>query len=165
MCRSAHVNQNNPRLDLAVNVFRVQVREAVRNQFAKAGWDVKTNSATREDPPTLEELCEFLDGTIDVLDTFDPPIGRQTLRIVVEFFIGTARRLFLRFLGHSSSEVANKRGAACLVALHAEILFLLVRAYRRGAGGRKPGVLSPVGSGHQSLDPKRKPRRRIRPLI
>lgn len=36
---------------------------------------MRSNSATRDEPPTLEELYEFLDSTVDVLETFEPAIG------------------------------------------------------------------------------------------
>lgn len=53
-----------------------QVREAVRDKFTEAGWDTRSNSPTRDEPPTLEELLTFLDSTIDVLDTFEPAVGK-----------------------------------------------------------------------------------------
>lgn len=74
-----------------------QVREVVREKFAEAGWDVRTNAATRDEPPTLEELHAFLDGTIDALETFDPPVGELFMhtydtviyfwRLVLSFFL------------------------------------------------------------------------------
>lgn len=56
-------------------VVHPQAQNAVREKFAEAGWDVRSNTATRDEPPTLEELHAFLDGTIDVLETFEPPVG------------------------------------------------------------------------------------------
>lgn len=52
-----------------------QVQNAVRQKFSEAGWDTRSNSSIRDEPPTVEELYEFLDSTIDVLETFEPPIG------------------------------------------------------------------------------------------
>lgn len=56
-----------------------KVREAVRGKFDEAGWDTQSNSPTRDEPPTLEELYAFLDSTIDVLEAFDLPIGALPL--------------------------------------------------------------------------------------
>ncbi|CAB1117430.1 unnamed protein product [Ectocarpus sp. CCAP 1310/34] len=50
------------------------VREVVREKFAEAGWDVRSNTATRDEPPTVDELQAFLEGTIEALETFDPPV-------------------------------------------------------------------------------------------
>ena len=47
----------------------------MRDLSAEAGWDVRTNTSTRDEPPTLEELLGFLDGTIETLETFDLPTG------------------------------------------------------------------------------------------
>ncbi|CAM9589106.1 unnamed protein product [Ascophyllum nodosum] len=58
---------------LAIRGAPSAVTEAVRDLFAEAGWDVRTNTSTRDEPPTLEELLGFLDGTIETLETFDLP--------------------------------------------------------------------------------------------
>ncbi|CAN0362302.1 unnamed protein product, partial [Ectocarpus fasciculatus] len=50
------------------------VREVVREKFAEAGWDVRSNTATRDEPPTVDELHTFLEGTIEALESFDPPV-------------------------------------------------------------------------------------------
>lgn len=53
------------------------MREAVRDKFAEAGWDTRSNSATRDEPPTLDELHGFLDTTIDVIESFEPGVGEE----------------------------------------------------------------------------------------
>lgn len=57
-----------------------QAREVVRAKFAEAGWDVRTNTATRDEPPTVDELHAFLEGTIEALETFEPPVGEEGRR-------------------------------------------------------------------------------------
>lgn len=47
----------------------------MREKFAEAGWDVRTNTATRDEPPTVDELHAFLEGTIEALETFEPAVG------------------------------------------------------------------------------------------
>lgn len=59
---------------LAIRGTPRKVQNAVRQKFSEAGWDTRSNSSIRDEPPTVEELYEFLDSTIDVLETFEPPI-------------------------------------------------------------------------------------------
>eukprot|EP00903_Cladosiphon_okamuranus_P006431 g6292.t1 len=59
---------------LALRGAPTAVREMVREKFAEAGWDVRTNTATRDEPPTVDELQAFLEGTLEALDAFEPEI-------------------------------------------------------------------------------------------
>lgn len=64
----------------------------MRGKFAEAGWDVRTNTATRDEPPTVDELHAFLEGAIEALEAFEPEVGEGRGRawagslVVVELF-------------------------------------------------------------------------------
>lgn len=62
-------------LFLCLHHRRRKVREMMREKFAEAGWDVRSNTATRDEPPTVDELHAFLEGTIEALEAFEPEVG------------------------------------------------------------------------------------------
>lgn len=74
-----HVVQPQERRPLCTNFRPSKVRESIRDAFADAGWDVRSNSATRDDPPSLGELHTFLDSTLDLLETFEPQVGEKPI--------------------------------------------------------------------------------------
>ena len=71
-----------------------KVREMMRGKFAEAGWDVRTNTATRDEPPTVDELHAFLEGAIEALEAFEPEVGEGRGRACSARLVFVARFCF-----------------------------------------------------------------------